>query len=221
MGGKAFGATLVTPLNLLRTVQTIRLPGISGLKGRSMSPLRHARLVDLSGTDVDDVSALGDVPLLNLSWCHGLSSVAGLGRNRELDLSRCGRLKDVASLGGVRKLSLAWTPVSDVSALGRVHALDLGHCENITCFDALGGNYFLDLTGTNIGEISHLGSVHTLVLMCCANARVDYFARVTNTILRTAPTSLEFGHRYFCKGSALLQVDRYSRIPTLRFAWAN
>ena len=150
-------------------VRTVCLSFTKGLEGLNLRPLQNAHYVDLSHSDVTDVSALAGVPLLRLQNCKKLADVSPLGGNRELDLSDCCQVRDVSSLGRVRKLSLASTPVSDISALGAVHSLSLAWCRKIKAagFAVLGNNHYLDLTGTAIRDADHLGRVHYLALDQC------------------------------------------------------
>ena len=159
------------PLDILRDVRTVELVNVTGLEGRSMAPLGRAYLVNLEDSDVTDVSALGDVPLLCLRGCVGVRDVSKLGRNRELDLAGCVNIRDVSALGRVHKLSLANTWVRDVSALGAVHSLDLSGCGRIETVNSLGGNHFLNLSRVTTFDaiiVHNLRWVDTLVLSDCA-----------------------------------------------------
>ena len=170
---------------LLHNVHTVRLFRAQGLAGLNLFSLRNARLLDLSGSDVTDVSALGAVPKLYLCGCDGVRDVSALGGVRELDLSWCANIRDVAALGSVRWLSLAGTNVEDVSALGAVHSLDLSGCYAVRDFTALGRNYFLDLSRTRVPDIRHLRGVHTLLLVGCLKVFDAYENIGKNTILLT------------------------------------
>jgi len=79
--------------------------------------------LDLSDTDITDVSALGRVHTLDLSHTD-VKDVSALGRVHKLNL-RNTSVKDVSALGGVHTLNLCWSNVIDVSALSQVNTLDL------------------------------------------------------------------------------------------------
>ena len=160
-------------LDLLRGVSVVTLSGVIGLKGHSMAFLGGACHVDLSGSDVVDVSALGAVPVLHLRGCLNITDVSALGACRELDLSGCVGVTKVSRLGGVRRLSLARTGVVDVSALGAVHWLDLSGCAEISDFSALGRHYHLDLSETHVTCVANLRFVYTLVLKDLRESRAD------------------------------------------------
>ncbi len=83
--------------------------------------LQNVHTLDLSSTQVTDVSALGNVHTLNLSSTQ-VTDVSALGNVHTLNLSFT-QVADVSALGNVHTLNLCNTPVSDVSALGNVHTL--------------------------------------------------------------------------------------------------
>ena len=63
--------------------------------------------LDLTGNQqVKDVSMLGNVHTLYLSWCDGITDVSKLGGVTTLDLSFCRGITDVSKLGGVNTLDL-------------------------------------------------------------------------------------------------------------------
>jgi hypothetical protein len=63
---------------------------------------------------VSDVSALGYVHTLNLSYCDNVSDVSALGHVHTLDLSGCHNASDISALGHVHSLC------SDVSDVAKV-----------------------------------------------------------------------------------------------------
>lgn len=66
-----------------------------------------------------EVSALRNVPWLDLSQCNGVTDVSLLGGHNTLSLRSCQKISDVSSLGSVERLDLAGcSRVVDVSALG-------------------------------------------------------------------------------------------------------
>ncbi|AIK96064.1 hypothetical protein [Candidatus Odyssella acanthamoebae] len=62
--------------------------------------------IDLSRTDVTDVSALGNVHTLNLQGCEGVTDVSALGNVHTLNLRGCRGVTDVSALGKVHNLTL-------------------------------------------------------------------------------------------------------------------
>ena len=113
--------------------------------------------VDLSGTNVSDVSALSGVHTLNLSNTN-VRDVSALSGVHNLNLSET-KVTDVSDLGGVHILNLRGTRVRDVSALGGVHDLNLGGT-SVTDVSALGRVHILNLFGTHVTDVSDLGGVH-------------------------------------------------------------
>jgi hypothetical protein len=86
--------------------------------------------LNLSGrVQLTDVSALGHVPTLDLSYCDQLRDVSALGHAHTLNLRGCGQITDVSALGYVHTLNMSGCrQLRDVSALGHVHASDLSEC---------------------------------------------------------------------------------------------
>jgi hypothetical protein len=79
--------------------------------------------LNLSFSQVQDVSALGKVHTLDLSGTQ-VQDVSVLRNVHTLDLSGT-QVQDVSALGNVHTLNLSGTLVQDVSALGNVHTLNL------------------------------------------------------------------------------------------------
>ena len=67
---------------------------------------------------------------IELSECTSITDVSALGNVHTLDLSYT-NITDVSELGNVHKLNLSYTNITDVSALGNLHTLDLSYT-NIT-----------------------------------------------------------------------------------------
>ncbi len=98
--------------------------------------------LNLSGTNVTDVSALGKVHTLDIGYTQ---------------------VTDVSALGKVHTLNLHRTNVTDASALGKVHALNLIETK-VRDVSALGNVYTLNLYGTKVTDVSELCKVHTMNL---------------------------------------------------------
>lgn len=73
--------------------------------------------LDLSYTDIDDVSFFGHVHLLILRSCKNI--------------------KDVSALSNVHTLDLSYTNISDVTPLKKVHTLNIAGCSNIRDISSL------------------------------------------------------------------------------------
>jgi hypothetical protein len=80
--------------------------------------------LNLSDTNITDVSALGNVHTLKLSSCHNLTDVSALGNVHTLNLYNC-RITDVGALGNVHTLDLSDTNITDIRALKNVNNLIL------------------------------------------------------------------------------------------------
>lgn len=89
----------------------------------------NAKELNLSFTLVSDVSMLGNVNNLNLSYCKNVIDVSALSGVKVLDLTCCTRVRDVSTLGNLHTLKIKCTRVRDVSMLGNVKFL------NIKCTD--------------------------------------------------------------------------------------
>ena len=161
--------------------------------------LMGAKIVslDLSGEDYEvlDVIILGHhLEKLNLFKSGKLKDVSNLGYVRELDLTFCSKVRDVRSLGKVYKLSIGGTygnrvtyegiealsnvyelylgscTVTDVSPLANIHTLTLDRCDNITEVSPLSNIHTLTLDNCrNITDVSPLANIHTLTLQNCDN----------------------------------------------------
>jgi hypothetical protein len=128
--------------------------------------------VNLSETDIRNVSGLYGIRKLNLHHCKNLVNVSALRNAHTLRLSWCTGIRDCSALGGLHKLNLCGTSIVDVSMLGGVHTLNLSNCDGIRDFSALRRVHTLDLSGCiNLTDVSALGGVHTLSLACCKGIR--------------------------------------------------
>jgi len=138
------------------------------LKMNIDNPLQQLGLF-LEEVDIEDVSVLGNVNVLDLSKNSRVKDVSALGSVHTLHLTGCTGITDVSSLGSVHDLYLdGCTGITDVSALGNVHTLDLSNCQGITDVSALASVHTLKLKGCRgFTDVSALGSVHTLKLKGC------------------------------------------------------
>jgi hypothetical protein len=60
--------------------------------------------LDLGFTSVENVSTLGNVYDLDLTYCSGVKDVSSLGNVNTLCLRSCGGVTDVSSLSNILKL---------------------------------------------------------------------------------------------------------------------
>ena len=94
-----------------------------------------------------------------------IKDVSSLGNVHTLDLSFCTKIKDVSSLGNVHTLNLSFcTKIKNVSALGNVHTLNLSFCKDIKDVSALG-----NVTGTVASK-----RLHTLFLNGCTGIKENH-----------------------------------------------
>jgi hypothetical protein len=115
--------------------QFVKRLNLSQTQVQDVSKLGSLEYLNLSYcSQVKDVSALGSIPTLILSECPGVTDVSQLGRgNRELDLSHCEGLIDVSSLWNVRKLNLSFCfKLPSISCLieekTTIYELDVRYC---------------------------------------------------------------------------------------------
>ena len=137
--------------NILKSVETIKWRTPDGLP-RCMELLTSVTRLDLEGTVVNDISALG-----------GLSSLRSLKLNRTI-VSDISGLSELTSL---INLELSETEVSDISALSELTSLkylDLSRTRvsDISALSGLTSLTRLDLSRTEVGDISALREIATL-----------------------------------------------------------
>ena len=89
-------------------------------------------LINLSDSDVEDVSSLSNVHDFNLSHCFCITDVSALSNVHTLKLFGCTGITDVSALGNVHNLDLSDCPgITDVSSLGNVHTLNCYGCTGV------------------------------------------------------------------------------------------
>jgi hypothetical protein len=149
------------------------LPGIDGLN-----------CVDLSFSNIKNVTMLNNVQTLVLSDCSYCSDFTTLSQMKTLDLTFCKRVQDTSSFGAIHYLDLSFCrSIRDVSSLGNVQTLKLSGCTEITDVSMLGAVYELDLSGcVGIIDVSNLGKVYRLNLAKCSKVK-DIFGLGDNHIL--------------------------------------
>jgi hypothetical protein len=151
----------------------------------------HVYKLDLSQNKITDVSKLGRIHTLDLSFSRAIKGIDALGNVYELNLTGINtNFVNIPTLKNIHTLDLSWnyslenvsplkdcnihtlnlsnTIVSNVSMLGYVYDLDLN---TTPVFDvrALGKVHTLNLCNTQVTDVSMLGKVHTL---CLANTQI-------------------------------------------------
>jgi len=141
--------------------------------------------LDLSGSQVRDVSALGsltNLTSLNLSNTEvsDVSALGSLTNLTSLDLANT-PTRDVSALGSLMNLtslSLSVTGVSDVSALGNLTnltslSLFKTYVRDVSALGSLTNLTSLDLTGTQVRDVSALGSLTNLTSLNLIDTQIS------------------------------------------------
>jgi hypothetical protein len=96
------------------------------------------RDLDIRGSSIDDVSQLGHLDRLILKECTKVRDVSALGRVRELDLTYCEQLEGTEKLTGVERLTLfGCTGVKDLSPFANAYFLDISGTETTVGLETL------------------------------------------------------------------------------------
>lgn len=175
--------TKMTDVSFLRNMHAIdfsgshRISGVSALGDVHSLNLRNCigdpdnvnHIIKHGGFDqykriLTDITTLGNVVKLNLSFCDGLKDVSFLGNVYDLNLSYCMNLVEVWALGNVHTLNLRNCPsIQDVSALINVHTLDLCNCNGIKDISDLVNVHILKLSrGMNVIGANKLGNANII-----------------------------------------------------------
>ena len=99
---------------------------------KTMKSLSNIKIIDLSNcSHVNDISMLKDAEYIDISFTN-VSDVSMLGLQKTLILSGCTNVHDVQNLGNVTHLDLSGCiNIEDVSSLGKVHTLTLKNCDKV------------------------------------------------------------------------------------------
>jgi hypothetical protein len=145
----------------------------------------HLIDIDLSRTQITDVSALANIQNLNLSHCENLTDVSALANVRVLNLSWCKRIRDVSNLINNEELNLLCcfdlmnlpssanrlkkinicdcSKISDVSSLCNAITIDMRGCDRVRNISALTNVEFLDIANSyKIIDVSAITKVKEL-----------------------------------------------------------
>jgi hypothetical protein len=131
-----------------------------------LSPFRKLpRLYTNHSVLVNDVSMLGNISDLTLTYCTTLTDVSALRNVRNLNLHGCNRITDVSTLGNIHKLTLSsCNSITDISCLGkRNHYVDL----RFELEQNEHGDAVLHPSFSQISKVSSLENVHTVILAGC------------------------------------------------------
>ena len=83
--------------------------------------------------NITDVSMLGNLHTLDMSYCENITDVSMLGNLHTLIMSYCENITDVSMLGNLHTLDISGCQqITDISMLGRLHELNISFSKNIT-----------------------------------------------------------------------------------------
>ena len=91
----------------LNNIKTLNLSMTKLTKLTGFDMLKNLSCLYLAYTDIYDVSMLGNVRLLDLSFCPNVSDVSALGKVRDLCLYGCYKITDISALINVHKLNIS------------------------------------------------------------------------------------------------------------------
>ena len=167
---------------------------------RNIGILKDVTNLDLSWTDVSDISTLSGLTALtnlDLSWTgvSDISALSGLTALTNLDLSATS-IDDISALSGLTaltNLNLAWTSVRDINALASLTALtNLNlHETSVSDISALSGLTALtnlNLSATSVDDISALSGLTALTNLDLSATSVDDISALSGL---TALTNLD------------------------------
>jgi hypothetical protein len=156
------GSHKLSGVNALGGVHTLNLRNCIGVADNPHNVIINDGVRQYTGPI--DITTLGNVVQLNLSYCDGVRDVSFLGNVYDLNLSYCINLVDVWALGNVHTLNLRNCPsVQNVSALINVHTLDLCNCNGIKDISDLVSVRILKLSrGMNVIGADKLSNVNII-----------------------------------------------------------
>jgi hypothetical protein len=134
-------------------------------KNRVLSVIKNPNKklsLNLRRCNVTDVSALGGVDRLDLSYCKFITDVRALCNVPHLNLSCCKSITDFTALGNHIILNLSGTNIKDISKLSNIFMLKLSGCKKITNFSTLSNIDALILI--DCSAIIYLNNVKNIIL---------------------------------------------------------
>lgn len=128
----------------LKDATGLRHVNLSRTNVKDLSPIAHVRSIYISETHVDDVSMLRDVVILNASYT-GVTDVSMLNKVKILSIEAC-RIKNIGALEQLKQLNLSY--------------VDIG--KNLTMIKGCKRLTALDLSRSIVDDISEIGTFTSL-----------------------------------------------------------
>ena len=156
-----------------------------------------------------DVSALGTVHHLTLSWCANIGDVSALRHVHTLRLEKCNNMTGLSNLGQNYNLRLYdYTNVGDVSSWGGIRILQLLRCEGIQGLSALKNVSTLSIESSTFTEPSALSDFYDLrtLTLTCENMMTNISAALSD---------LYCLHTVHLEGRNVTDISAFNRVHTL------
>jgi hypothetical protein len=142
LSSKTIGCASTKRLNVFHTVgcDLLQFPNVEKLcvmEGYNSSPqayhfLPNLKTVEVTGSDLSDVSCFRDVRKLTLQYCPNVVDVGCLENVHDLTLF-CPSITDTSKLGRVRILNISGCPgITDISTLTKVEQLSMSQCPRLS-----------------------------------------------------------------------------------------
>lgn len=92
-----------------------------------ISCFQHLQSLRVEDCDVlHHLNGLGDIPIIDLSFCRYLSDITGLGRNRSVKINRCDQIRRVSNLASVPIVTIiCCRHIEDLESLNNVSRLTI------------------------------------------------------------------------------------------------
>lgn len=92
-----------------------------------ISCFQHLQSLRIENCDVlHHLNGLGDVPIIDLSFCRYLSDITGLGRNRSVKINRCEQIRRVSNLASVPIVTIiCCRHIEDLDSLNNISRLSI------------------------------------------------------------------------------------------------
>ena len=180
----------------------------------SIRKLTSLSELDLSGTQVSDISALSkltSLSKLNLNDTE-VSEISALSKLTSLSTlylsgTQASDISALSKLTSLSELYLSGTQVSEISALSKLTSLselDLSNTKvsDISALSKLTSLSKLDLSGTEVTDISALSKLTSLSELCLSSTEVSDISALSNLTLLSD----------LCLGNTQLKVEGYKKI---------
>lgn len=93
--------------------------------------LHNVHGLDLSYTNIRDISSLYKLYVLNLQNCKNIFDIPYFENIHTLNLKNCKNITNINSLSNIHTLDISFTNISDISMLSNIHTLNISYCKNI------------------------------------------------------------------------------------------